>query len=51
VTIEIRELTVSYRDAGHKLLALDRVALRLDPGRVAALVGESGSGKTTLGKT
>ena len=48
--VEIHELTVSYKEGGHALLALDRIALRLAPGRVTALVGESGSGKTTLGK-
>ena len=48
--MQIRELTVSYTDGDHSLLALDRVDLRITPGRVTALVGESGSGKTTLGK-
>ena len=48
--VEINDLTVRYRDGDHALLALDRVALTLEPGRVTALVGESGSGKTTLGK-
>ena len=48
--VEINDLTVRYRDGNHALLALDRVVLTLEPGRVTALVGESGSGKTTLGK-
>ena len=41
---------MTYRDGNHALLALDRVVLRLEPGRITALVGESGSGKTTLAK-
>ena len=48
--VEIRNLTVTYRDHDHALLAVDRVDLDLTPGRVTALVGESGSGKTTLAK-
>ena len=45
-----QQLTVTYRDDDHELLALDKVDLPLTPGRVTALVGESGSGKTTFGK-
>ena len=48
--LEIKDLTVAYRDDDHAVLALDRADLELVPGRVTALVGESGSGKTTLGK-
>ncbi len=51
MTLSIEELTVTYRDGDHALLALDRVALTLEPRRITALVGESGSGKTTLAKT
>ncbi len=47
----IDELSVTYRDDDHALLALDKVNLSLQPGRITALVGESGSGKTTLGKS
>ena len=47
---EIEHLSVGYQDDDHLLLALDRVDLTLQPGRITALVGESGSGKTTLGK-
>ncbi len=51
VKLDIKNLTVCYKDGPHLLLALDRIDLTLKPGRITALVGESGSGKTTLGKT
>ncbi len=47
--VNIENLTVGFKDDDHFLLALDRVDLDLQPGRITALVGESGSGKTTLG--
>ena len=47
--VEIKKLSVEYRSDDHRLLALDRVDLTLNPGHVTSLVGESGSGKTTLG--
>lgn len=49
--LECSQLRVRYREGEHALLALDRVDLRLEPGRVLALVGESGSGKTTLARS
>lgn len=49
MSLEINNLTVTYNDNGHELLALEEVNLNLRPGRITALVGESGSGKTTLG--
>jgi len=51
VQVNIEDLSVTYRDGGHSLLALDEVSLELQAGRITALVGESGSGKTTLGKS
>ncbi len=50
MTVQINNLTISYQDHNHSLLALDKVNLSLNSGRITALVGESGSGKTTLGK-
>ena len=47
-------LQVEFRDVSFRfptrpeVLALDRVRLRLTPGRLVALVGSSGSGKSTL---
>ena len=49
--LQCSQLRVRYREGDHDLLALDRVDLRLEPGRVLALVGESGSGKTTLARS
>lgn len=51
MTLIIEELIVTYRNGDHALLAVDRVDLTMEPGRITALVGESGSGKTTLAKT
>ncbi|MBS0002887.1 MAG: ABC transporter ATP-binding protein [Thioalkalivibrio sp.] len=48
--LSVQELSVTYRAENHRLTALDRVDLKLAPGRIVALVGESGSGKTTLGR-
>lgn len=44
--IEVDDLTVRYGD----VLALNRVSMRLEPGRVCGLVGMNGSGKSTLFK-
>ncbi|GAB3600180.1 dipeptide ABC transporter ATP-binding protein [Microbacterium tumbae] len=47
-TLEIQELTVSYRRHGQLVRVLDDVSLRIRPGEAYGLVGESGSGKSTL---
>jgi peptide/nickel transport system ATP-binding protein len=50
VKVKTKQVSITYKNDDHQLLAVDRVDLALNPGTVTALVGESGSGKTTLGK-
>ena len=45
--IETRDLSVRFRET----VAVDRVSVTLDPGRIHALVGPSGCGKSTLLRT
>ena len=46
--IELREVTRAYRRGADRVVALDRLSLRVERGRFAALMGPSGSGKSTL---
>jgi peptide/nickel transport system ATP-binding protein len=47
---EIRGLSVSFRDDGGPVRALDAVDLDIMAGETLALIGESGSGKSTLAR-
>ena len=44
--LEIKELSVAFRQGGQTTLAVDRVSFTLEKGKTLALVGESGSGKS-----
>ncbi len=46
--IEIRDVVFRHETPGRERLVLDRVNLRLAPGRIVVLTGPNGSGKTTL---
>ena len=47
--LEVKDLTVTYRNEERVVRAVDNVSLKIRKGEVLSLVGESGSGKTTLG--
>jgi microcin C transport system ATP-binding protein len=44
--LEVKDLSVEFRQGEQKTLAVDRVSFTIDKGQTLALVGESGSGKT-----
>ena len=44
--LDVRDLSVAFRQDGRETLAVDRVSFRIGKGECVALVGESGSGKS-----
>ena len=46
--LEIRNLTIRYRDGGRQINAVSDVSFALKPGGSLAIVGESGSGKSSV---
>jgi microcin C transport system ATP-binding protein len=44
--LEVRDLSVAFRQGGTTNTAVDRVSFNIEPGETVALVGESGSGKS-----
>ncbi|HEY3640464.1 MAG TPA: ABC transporter ATP-binding protein [Xanthobacteraceae bacterium] len=44
--LEIKDLSVAFRQGGRETLAVDRVSFAIGAGETLALVGESGSGKS-----
>ena len=44
--LDVRDLSVAFRQGGKTTLAVDHVSFSIDKGETLALVGESGSGKS-----
>ncbi len=44
--LEVKDLSVAFRQGGRETLAVDRVSFEIKKGETLALVGESGSGKS-----
>jgi microcin C transport system ATP-binding protein len=44
--LEVKDLSVAFRQGGRKMLAVDRISFDIRQGETLALVGESGSGKS-----
>src|ERR1043165_4623311 len=44
--LDVRDLSVTFRQSARELLAVDRVSFDIRKGETVALVGESGSGKS-----
>jgi microcin C transport system ATP-binding protein len=44
--LELRDLSVAFRQGGNETLAVDRISFKMQKGQCVALVGESGSGKS-----
>jgi len=46
--ISLSDVTIDYDSGPHRVRALDRVSLTINPGEFVAIMGPSGSGKTSL---
>jgi microcin C transport system ATP-binding protein len=44
--LEVKDLSVAFRQGGREALAVDRISFEIGKGETVALVGESGSGKS-----
>jgi len=44
--LEVKDLSVAFRQGAHEMLAVDRISFDIKKGETVALVGESGSGKS-----
>src|SRR5438046_8914389 len=44
--LEVKDLSVIFRQGERETLAVDRISFDIRPGETVALVGESGSGKS-----
>jgi microcin C transport system ATP-binding protein len=44
--LDVRDLSVAFRQGSHESVAVDHVSFSIDRGQCVALVGESGSGKS-----